>query len=41
MVQNLGWFKKIIISKNLKTNDLITIFFGHKPSPIHAEYSGI
>ena len=25
MVQNLGWFKKIIISKNLKTNDLITI----------------
>ena len=25
MVQNLGWFKKIIISKNLKSNDLITI----------------
>ena len=25
MVQNLGWFKKIIISKNPKTNDLITI----------------
>ena len=25
MVQNLGWFKKIIICKNLKTNDLITI----------------
>ena len=25
MVQNLGWFKKIIISKNQKTNYLITI----------------
>ena len=25
MVQNLGWFKKIIITKNLKTDDLITI----------------
>ena len=25
MVQNLGWFKKIIICKNLKSNDLITI----------------
>ena len=25
MVQNLGWFRKIIITKNLKTDDLITI----------------
>ena len=25
MVQNLGWFKKFIICKNLKSNDLITI----------------
>ena len=25
MVQNLGWFKKIIITKNLKSDDLITI----------------